>query len=85
MSLTRLYLDCDIAWRGPETIAQQLYRDGFHWFEAVGAAKGKFDAALDVIEISKRQLSNCYGGMQGNDSPEQKMEIVRAELRRMLR
>ncbi|KAF9736832.1 hypothetical protein PMIN03_007250 [Paraphaeosphaeria minitans] len=28
-----------------------LYRDAFPWLEAVGAAKGKADAALDIIDI----------------------------------
>lgn len=31
--------------------ARQFYRESFHYLEAVDAAKGKFDAALDVIEV----------------------------------
>ncbi|KAF2438461.1 hypothetical protein P171DRAFT_491129 [Karstenula rhodostoma CBS 690.94] len=35
----------------PKAGATIFYRDAFPWLEAVGAAKGKVDAALDVIDI----------------------------------
>lgn len=87
VNLGRLHLDCQISWGGPKRIARQLYRDGFHWLEAVGVAKGKCDAAVELIEIPAAQLTENYGGrVLGNyPSPEEKMEEFRAELRKMLR
>jgi hypothetical protein len=37
--------------RCSESAAHQLYRDAFPWFEAVGVAKGKVDAGVDVLEF----------------------------------
>ncbi|KAF2790662.1 hypothetical protein K505DRAFT_250696 [Melanomma pulvis-pyrius CBS 109.77] len=41
----------------PKGIACQLYRDGFPWLEAVGIAKGKVDAAVDLIHLTQSTLS----------------------------
>lgn len=87
VNLTRLHIDCQILWGGPNRIAKQLYRDGFHWLEAVGATKGRVDAAIDLIEISEGILTTCYGyiSSQSEDvSAEEAMEEFRAALRRML-
>ena len=55
VNLRRLNLDCKIAWGlNPKRTAKQVYRDGFHWLEAVGAAKGKFDAGVDIVELAPR-------------------------------
>lgn len=86
VNLTRLHLDCQLAWGGPSRVAKQLYRDGFHWLEAMGAAKGRFDAAIDIIDISEANLT-CHGYLYiraGGLSPEEKMEEFKAELRKML-
>ena len=82
VNLGRLHLDCQISWAGPRRVARQLYRDGFHWLEAVGAAKGKYDAAVELIEIPEVHLTNVYCS---GPSPESEMEKFRAELRKMLR
>ncbi|CAD6572792.1 MAG: hypothetical protein ASARMPREDX12_005448 [Alectoria sarmentosa] len=82
VNLSRLHLDCQIAWGGPKRVAKQFYRDGFHWLEAVGAARGKFDAAIELIEIPERNL-NGYG--YDDLSPEEKLEEFRTELRKLLR
>lgn len=85
VNLSSLRLDCQISWGGPKKVAKQLYRDGFHWLEAVGAAKGKFDAAIEVISIPEAQLNGYGYGRMSGDSPEEKMAEFKAELRRMLR
>ena len=82
VNLSRLHLHCQIAWGGPKRVAKQLYRDGFHWLEAVGAARGKFDAAIELIEIPERNL-NGYG--YDDLSPDEKLEEFRTELRKLLR
>lgn len=87
-NLKRLYLDCHIHWSGPKGVAKQLYRDGFHWLEAVGAAKGKFDAAIEIIEASEECLENRpYKNVQAykNMQADEKTDEFRSELRKLLR
>ncbi|KAF1973872.1 hypothetical protein BU23DRAFT_598727 [Bimuria novae-zelandiae CBS 107.79] len=41
-----------LSWsKAPKPGATCFYRDAFPWLEAVGAAKGKADAALDLIDV----------------------------------
>lgn len=41
-----------LSWsQAPKAGATIFYRDAFPWLEAVGVAKGKVDAAVDVIDI----------------------------------
>jgi len=73
VNLRRLHIDCQIrhCWGiDLRHEAKQLYSDGFHWLEAMGAAKGKFDAAVDIIEL---------------DYTDEGMEAFRNELRKLLR
>ena len=88
VSLTRLHIDCHIIWGGPKKVAKQLYRDGFHWLEAVGAAKGSFDAAVDLVEVSEKYLGHTYRGSYYTEiveeTVEERMEHFRVELRKML-
>lgn len=71
VNLTKLHFDCDITYGGPTRVAKQLYRDGFRWLEAVGAAKGSADAGVDIITLRDLNLS-------------MNLKAFRAELRRML-
>lgn len=43
-----------------KSVARTFYRDAFPWLEAVGAAKGKLDAAVDIIEV-RVSLGNPLG------------------------
>ena len=81
VNLTRLSLDCVISWGGVDRKAKQLYRDGFHWLEAVGVAKGKFDAAVDMIEITDEFFLRAQ--KSGSEKEEMEKEF-RAELRKLL-
>lgn len=40
--------------------ASQLYRDAFPWLEAVGVAKGKADAAVDVLNYDEDLFDSGY-------------------------
>ena len=86
VNLRRFKLDCEIFWRSePKRIAKQVYRDGFHWLEAVGAAKGKFDAAVDIVDISDECLVTCYYlGGEYEQTRDELREQFKAELRRLL-
>ena len=86
MNLSRLHVNCNFGWGGPKRVANQFYREAFHWLEARGAAKGRFDAAIELIEISDDNLT-AYGygrGSGDNPSPEERMEEFRNELRKLL-
>jgi hypothetical protein len=39
--------------------ARQIYRDAFPWLEAVGAAKGKADAAVDKISLEREHIAHA--------------------------
>jgi hypothetical protein len=67
----------------------QVYRDAFHWLEAVGTATGRWDAALDVIEVQEDNFAiNRYsmiGSQRQTISHEEQMEAFQDELRKLLR
>lgn len=46
--------------RNPKNVADQFYRDAFPWLEAVGMAKGKVDAAVDVLRIDAEEFDYIY-------------------------
>ncbi|KAF2264814.1 hypothetical protein CC78DRAFT_220846 [Lojkania enalia] len=70
-----------ISWGGePKWIARQLYRDGFPWLEAVGMAKGRDDAAIDIVELSSenfrgRGWRRREGLNEGEDYKKFKVEL----------
>ncbi|KAJ8113395.1 hypothetical protein OPT61_g4466 [Boeremia exigua] len=83
-NLEKFYIDSTINWcTRPKTAAQQIYRDAFPWLEAVGHAKHKLDAALDVLELSEVAL---WGGRYGNPgtSDAQMRKMFNEELSRNL-
>lgn len=86
VKLQHLHLDCRIDWGGAKSVAKQLYRNGIHWLEAVGVAKGRFDAAIEVIEISDCNFPDYKYSRAAGDipSPEERIEEFRAVLRKML-
>jgi hypothetical protein len=65
-----------------KNVARQLYRDGHHWFEVMGAAKGKFDAGLDIVKLRGLDFSDPS---TSNLSYERTMEVFCKELRKLLR
>jgi hypothetical protein len=90
VNLRRLHLDCRISWySSPQRIAMQVYRDAFHWLEAVGSATGRWDAALDVIEVMQDNFATNRYGMINSEVPkpshEEQMAIFQDELRKLLR
>lgn len=57
-NLERLTIRGNLYSVNPVGAARQIYRDGFPWLEAVGAAKGRVDAALDILEVSADNFLN---------------------------
>jgi len=72
--------------RNPKGAAEQLYRDAFPWMEAIGAAKGKVDAALDVLEVPDEAFDYNYWtqGQQRTVSGEENLEKFRLTLEKLL-
>ena len=90
VNLRRLHLDCRLHWRSsPKCVAMQVYRDGFHWLEAVGLAKGKFDAAVGIIELLPESLDDSWyragARTQNKPSHEERMKVFQNELTKLLR
>lgn len=60
VNLNRIHLDCDVHCFGGKLIAKTMMRDGHFWFEAVGLAKGKWDAAVDMLDPGSNVVSGAY-------------------------
>jgi hypothetical protein len=67
----------------PTNSASQLYRDAFPWMEAVGAAKGKVDAALDALSINGDSLERSSWNTRAVSAPKS-LEAFRARLEVLL-
>lgn len=93
VNLTRLYIDCQFNWwRDAKHAAQYFYRDAHYYLEAVGLAKGRRDAAVELIEVGKQNLLRDYQYGHWKDEPGsakteeqvQKEKEFQSELRRLL-
>lgn len=52
--LKSLFVDCTVGWlREPRNLARQIFRDGHYFLERFGAANGKFDAAIDILQFDE--------------------------------
>ncbi|KAI7513040.1 hypothetical protein KC347_g1953 [Hortaea werneckii] len=71
----------------PEKIAELVYRNTHFFLEAYGTAKGRKDAAVDVLVLGKQVVdatSYCfYAGTEGS-SKEERRERFQAALRKLL-
>lgn len=87
-NLKSLKFESGLGYRAqPEKIAELVYRNTHFFLEAYGAAKGRRDAAVDVIVLGKGVVdatSYCfYAGTEGS-SKEERGERFRAALRKLL-
>lgn len=80
-NLKSLYIDCTIGWlRAPKQLARQIFRDGHYFFERFGAANGKYDAAIDVLQFDDDWQFNRHAtGRYAYRSGEQEREVDPAE------
>jgi hypothetical protein len=86
-NLQTLHLDeLDGYARKPQAAAAQMYRDAFPWFEAIGAAKGKVDAGVDLLQIDPEVFDYTYWhqGTQRVVSGEEKRDEYLEALRKLL-
>lgn len=88
VNLKRLHFQCRIGWgNNIRKVARQIYRDGFHWLEAVGVAKGNYDAAVGLISLAEFTPQRSPWRTPGEeDAAEQaaNMEAFGDELRKLL-
>lgn len=75
-NLQTLFIDCTMGWlRTPKQLARQLFRDGHYFFEAFGAANGRYDAAIDVLQFAEEwQFNKHAGGRWYNHSQDKERE-----------
>jgi len=60
-TLKRLAFECSIGYRyNPKSLARQLYRNGCYFFEAFGAAHGRKDAILDILEVGDANIDDGW-------------------------
>lgn len=84
-NLKSLGIMCDVSYYSnkPQWIARRLFRDGHWFFEAYGAANGRKDAAVDIIQLSDENFKHWYLGHDGVDSGK-KIKLFKSELRSLL-
>ena len=62
INLKILSLDCQIGWlRKPKNLARQVYRDTHFFLEGYGAAHGRRDAAVDLLELNDWNYDKANG------------------------
>ncbi|KAF1933160.1 uncharacterized protein M421DRAFT_415523 [Didymella exigua CBS 183.55] len=84
-NLKKFYIDCSVGQcRESENAAQQTCRDAFPWLEAVGRKKARFDAALDVLEVSSESLARNHWSNPQDRSGAQRRMAFNKELGRTL-
>jgi hypothetical protein len=82
-NLEKFYIDTSIGCYGsPKHAAQQVYRNAFPWLEAIGRAKGKYDAAIDVLDVHNAVLGRFYH--RGSQASQDALDAFNAELSRNL-
>lgn len=91
-NLKTLFFDCDLGWcRYPKALARRIFRDGVGFLEAFGAAKGRYDAAIDVLEVREENYAKVAGWhwrRKGDDTPDDPKvfkERFHEELRKLLK
>jgi hypothetical protein len=81
INVTEFHLDVGTTWyRSATAAAQRFYRDAFPWLEAVGRAKRKPDAAVDMLHIIYEETKTGAETV----SSENNMKAFKVELRALL-
>jgi hypothetical protein len=87
-NLKSFMLDCDIGWlRSPKHLARQLFRDGHYFLEAFGAANGKKDAALGVLQLGDSNYDKTRYAWRQRSIPEREefQDQFDAEMRKLMK
>lgn len=72
----------------PKGLARGLYANTHFFLEAYGAANGRMDAAIDIMEVDEYAFESFYSYRRGvnakQQNPQENRAIFRAELCRLL-
>jgi hypothetical protein len=78
------FIDCSVVGRrDPMGLARCMFRDCHNFLEAIGVARGKFDAGLDVLRVSDWHFEDAPDGDDPGHAEELKSRFydeVRARL-----
>ncbi|KAF2027440.1 hypothetical protein EK21DRAFT_71880 [Setomelanomma holmii] len=86
-NLKTLYVDNTPGYsQSPKNRAEQFYRDAFPWLEAVGAAKRKSDAAVELVQFDAELFDYSYwdGTKSRIVSGEERLQLFRDRLSELL-
>lgn len=83
LNLKRLHIDTAVHWDGPRKAARQLYRDGFHWLEALYAAKGV--EGFDIIDLHKENWEQRWYRYSNPEKEQPPIEESRKEFKEELK
>lgn len=88
-NINTVYFDTNVGYTNdPKWCAEQLYRDAFPWLEAIGVAKAKVDAAIDVVQVNEERFRQRIYDQQTNTSKlaprEESLKTFRDTLSSML-
>nr|POF17965.1 hypothetical protein CFP56_13376 [Quercus suber] len=89
-NLRSLTLDCEVGWSwrtDAKRLAKTIYRNAHHFLEALAAAKGSCNAAIDVIRLNESNFGSAaffYYGDTKSVEEKQFKQKYRAELKRLL-
>ena len=82
VDISDLFIDTGpIQHNSPKHAARTFYRDAFSWFEAVGRAKIRADAAIDVLHVDLKRVSIYH---PKDASVQEKVDQFKASLRDLL-
>lgn len=83
-NLKSLRITCDVSYwsNQPGRIAARIYRDAHWFFEAYGAANGRKDAAVDILEMDESNF-RMWRGSQAVETSEL-VELFKVSLRGLL-
>lgn len=90
VNLDHLYLECAIhSWGSMQQVARQFFRDGHHFLEYLGSAKGRRDAAVEIVSLGEKNLKHTYSGTYrstqgGHAKPEALVKEFQTELKKLL-
>ncbi|KAI4933027.1 hypothetical protein J4E85_003430 [Alternaria conjuncta] len=85
-NITAFHIDSQIGWhRASKYGAEQLYRDAFPWMEAVGMARGKVDAVVDIIKLGQDHFDGRHSYHLYSSHPTKSNDDMYEEFRAALR
>ncbi|KAF2756291.1 hypothetical protein EJ05DRAFT_478299 [Pseudovirgaria hyperparasitica] len=86
VGLEKFKVSCTFCSHNSKRIAERLYRDGHHWFEAVGHRMKNKTAVFEILEVPKPDINSRYyhSRRYGRSTTEDLKTTVFEELAKLL-